>query len=170
MTDEQIIKALKCCIESNSPEECSKCPLKRDNGNMSECLEQKERLSFDLINRQKSEIEELKTITGIMNTRKYYRKFVDEVFEKEMGNMRMSPDFDYIYELYFKQRAEIEELKAEANRWQNAFCRANEDIQTAKSEAIKEFAERLCKGRVENDPVVVAVKSELKEMEDGNNV
>ena len=39
-----------------------------------------------------------------------------------------------------------------------------------KSEAIKEFAERLCKGRVENDPVVIAVKSELKEMEDGNSV
>ena len=110
MTDEQIIKALECCIESSGPEECSKCPLKRDNGDMSECLEQKEKLSLDLINRQKAEIEELKTITGIMNTRKYYRKFVDEVFEKEMGNKRMSPDFDYIYELYFKQRAEIERL------------------------------------------------------------
>lgn len=68
-------------------------------------------LSIEIINRQKAEIEELKTITGIMNTRKYYRKFVDEVFEKEMGNKRMSPDFDYIYELYFKQRAEIERLR-----------------------------------------------------------
>ena len=33
-----------------------------------------------------------------------------------------------------------------------------------RAEAIKEFAERLCEGRVENDPVVIAVKSELKEM------
>lgn len=34
-------------------------------------------------------------------------------------------------------------------------------LQQAKSEAIKEFAERLCKGRVENDPIVIAVKAEL---------
>ena len=31
-----------------------------------------------------------------------------------------------------------------------------------KSEAIKEFAEMLCDGRVSNDPVVIAVKTELK--------
>ena len=31
-----------------------------------------------------------------------------------------------------------------------------------KSEAIKEFAERLCEGRVSNDPVVIAVKVELE--------
>ena len=34
----------------------------------------------------------------------------------------------------------------------------------AKAEATKEFAERLCEGRVSNDPVVIAVKVELKEM------
>lgn len=39
-----------------------------------------------------------------------------------------------------------------------------QELQQAKSEALKEFAERLCKGRVENDPIVMAVKSELKEM------
>lgn len=33
-----------------------------------------------------------------------------------------------------------------------------------KSEAIKEFAERLCEGRLSNDHVVIAVKCELKEM------
>ena len=35
-------------------------------------------------------------------------------------------------------------------------------IKEIKSEAIKEFAARLCKGRVENDSVVIAVKAELK--------
>lgn len=34
-------------------------------------------------------------------------------------------------------------------------------------EAIKEFSERLCKDRVLNDPVVIAVKVELKEMTEG---
>jgi hypothetical protein len=33
-----------------------------------------------------------------------------------------------------------------------------------KEEAVKEFAERLCADRVSNDPVVIAVKAELKEM------
>lgn len=34
-------------------------------------------------------------------------------------------------------------------------------LQQAKSETIKEFAERLCKRRTENDPVVIATKAEL---------
>ena len=38
-------------------------------------------------------------------------------------------------------------------------------IQEEKSKAVKEFAERLCGGRLSNDPVVIAVKCELKEME-----
>ena len=38
------------------------------------------------------------------------------------------------------------------------------EIEKAKSEAIKEFAERLCEGRVYNDPVVIAAKCLLKEM------
>ena len=44
----------------------------------------------------------------------------------------------------------------------------DKDINTArkiiKSEAIKEFAENVCKGRVGNDPVVIAVKAELDYM------
>jgi hypothetical protein len=31
---------------------------------------------------------------------------------------------------------------------------------------VREFAERLCEGRVSNDPVVIAVKVELKELID----
>ena len=42
--------------------------------------------------------------------------------------------------------------------------RQQTQYETAKSEAIKEFAERLCEGRLSNDPVVIAVKVELKEM------
>ena len=37
------------------------------------------------------------------------------------------------------------------------------------AEAVKEFAERLCEGRVSNDPVVIAVNCELKEMVDEDN-
>ncbi len=44
----------------------------------------------------------------------------------------------------------------------------NEVYAEIKSEARKEFAERLCDGRVSNDPVVIAVKVEL-EMMDGKD-
>lgn len=46
-------------------------------------------------------------------------------------------------DLINRQKAEIEQWKEEADRWQNAFCKVNEDMSTIKSEAIKEFAERL---------------------------
>lgn len=40
----------------------------------------------------------------------------------------------------------------------------NEAYEESVKEAVKEFAERLCADRVSNDPVVIAVKAELKEM------
>lgn len=67
--------------------------------------------ALDLINRQQERIEELEMLTGLANNRKYYRKFVDEVFCKQKGNELSEPDFDYIYQLYFEQQTEIEKLK-----------------------------------------------------------
>ena len=46
-------------------------------------------------------------------------------------------------DLINRQKAEIEQWKEEANRYQNLWCIATDDIFKAKSEAIKEFAERL---------------------------
>ena len=42
-----------------------------------------------------------------------------------------------------RQQAEIEQWKEESNKYQNLWCEAVKDLQTAKTEAIKEFAERL---------------------------
>lgn len=42
-----------------------------------------------------------------------------------------------------RQKAEIEQWKEEANKYQNLWCEAVMDVQTAKAEAIKEFAEKL---------------------------
>lgn len=64
------------------------------------------------IERQKEHIADLETITGLMHKRKYYRKFVDEVYQKQEGKELSSPDFDYIYQIYFEQKAEIERLQA----------------------------------------------------------
>lgn len=42
-----------------------------------------------------------------------------------------------------RQKSEIEEWKSEANKYQNLWCNAEKDAQSTKTEAIKEFAERL---------------------------
>lgn len=53
MTDNEIIKALECCIDCD----CKNCPCQTENGH---CMEIDETLILDLINRQKAEIEKLK--------------------------------------------------------------------------------------------------------------
>ena len=42
-----------------------------------------------------------------------------------------------------RQQAEIEQWKEEANKYQNLWCTAVDDIEKAKSKSVKEFAERL---------------------------
>ncbi len=53
MTDNDIIKALQCCINCD----CKNCPCKTEDGH---CLEIDEKSILDLIIRQKTEIERLK--------------------------------------------------------------------------------------------------------------
>ena len=67
-------------------------------------------------------------------------------------------------DLINRQKAEIEQWKEEADRWQNAFCKVNEDMPTIKSEAIKEFA-HLVIDRSKNGVICVSdVPDLLKEM------
>lgn len=68
-------------------------------------------------------------------------------------------------DLIKRQQAEIEKLQKEKDS-KLVMCIAN-DKDKIKSEAIKDFSERLCKGRVSNDPVVIAVQVELKDMDGG---
>lgn len=67
-------------------------------------------------------------------------------------------------DLINRQAAEIEQWKEEADRWQNAFCKVNEDMSTIKSEAIKEFA-HLVIDRSRNGVICVSdVPDLVKEM------
>lgn len=65
-------------------------------------------------------------------------------------------------DLINRQREEIERLQQNIDGLNIV---SKNHIKCIQSEAIKEFAERLCKGRVSNDPVVIAVQVELEEME-----
>lgn len=56
MTDNEIIKALKCC----SGYSCSNCPFDDGKITMRECVTELSQNALDLINRQQAEIERLR--------------------------------------------------------------------------------------------------------------
>ena len=58
MTDNDIIKALEC----HSKRMCSECPLREEFGG---CSQKAFTLAFELINRQKAELERLSKQNGI---------------------------------------------------------------------------------------------------------
>lgn len=64
------------------------------------------------------------------------------------------------------QKAEIERLDKLVIYNASCVTRLHKDLFNAKTEAIKEFADKLCDGRVSNDPVVIAVQAELKMTEE----
>lgn len=70
---------------------------------------------------------------------------------------RQTAEIEGLEETRYELTCIIDEFREERNR-------LLQKLQQAKSEAIKEFAERLCKRRVENDPVVIATKAELDYM------
>lgn len=165
MNDEERQKALECCLLGD----CMSCPIIR----FQDCRRMLKDETISHLNRQQERIEELEIITGLANNRKYYRKFVDEIFCRQEGNELSEPDFDYIYQLYFEQQAEIDDLKRDAiPKLQDSLNRANksgiklerenarlkaeikkmqkynayvafEQYNKGRTEAIKEFAERL---------------------------
>ena len=58
MTDNDIIKALKCCFNNDwNKTKCNECPFYNGGGS---CVDELKKSIFDLINRQKAEIERLK--------------------------------------------------------------------------------------------------------------
>lgn len=68
---------------------------------------------------------------------------------------------DRAVDLINRQKAEIERLTKANERFAEEF---DAYYASVKCKAYKEFAERLCEGRVSNDPVVIAVKVELAEI------
>ena len=80
-------------------------------------------------------------------------------------------DFEFLHDFINRQKAEIERYQKEHKE----FCirlgylhslelKVMERADEIKAEAVKEFVERVVEGRLEDNPVVIAVKCELKEM------
>lgn len=120
-TDDEIIKALECCIKM---EDClkSKCPFSKEWGL---CLgNEPQKLYLDLINRQKSEIDSAKSKIEICAE-------VIERQDKEIERLKECPKCVYEYD------GEVAEYCVQGP------CSNLKTVEQIKAEAYKEFAERL---------------------------
>jgi hypothetical protein len=77
----------------------------------------------------------------------------------------------YAFDLINRQNAEIEALTNAVDKGIEVCHECHGKyvvrVEKAKTEAVKEFAERLCDGRVSNDPIVIATRCLVKEMTEG---
>lgn len=123
MTDNEIIKALKLCVTNDYfGHNCKVCPFKPHGA---VCTSVMLRCVFELINRQKAEIEAL--------------RMDNQQLQSDIANANMNADHAL---------AEIERLTNTQRIYPNDFCGvlcdfAEERIAKAKAQAIKEFAERV---------------------------
>lgn len=91
MTDEQIIKALECCIYDTT---CQECPYNE----LPECISVRHKNLLGLINRQKAEIEklnaELQAMRGAANSYKLELERKED--ELHRAKVEISKHFDYM--------------------------------------------------------------------------
>ena len=116
MTDNEIIKALECCMDTNGVN-CGKCPY-CDGCVSSENTSLMMKDTLDLINRQKAELNQ------------YAEEQHELMIEK-----------DKLFDIAEKQKAEIERLKKGINIELENY--ATEYDNKIKAEVAKEFAEKV---------------------------
>lgn len=121
MTDNEIIKALECCISSGF-DECLQCPLHNDFY-PNTCHYERTKMAADLINRQKAEIVELQK--RIINWRKDMDYRPDEIKSEAIKEFaeRLKKEyhgFDERYEQIFYSNliTAIDDLVKEMRRLQ----------------------------------------------------
>ena len=112
LKDKEIIDGLKHCKDG----ECKKCPL---NIGSASCIDLLNKNALNLILKLKSDVNNYRTRVG--NQREELARLNEQVNE---------------------QKAEIEQWKEEANRYQTWWCEAENEIKTAKTEAIKAWNRR----------------------------
>ena len=113
MNDAEIIKALECC--SHEAYDCDVCPLNLKEEEL--CFIEVRKYALDLINRKNAEIERLNFVRT-RDAQRYEQKISDQAHTNCV-----------LYDLHSDAIKEVKALE--------------DELKTAKAEAIKEFAERL---------------------------
>ena len=142
LTDNEIVKALECCRYNDLKKACKKCPFDKEE----HCLDAILNSALDLINHlQAKAIKEQNKNSKLRNERNRLQAQNKDLAET-VHNLTIEKDalFDKAEEL----KAEIERLKTNLNVELENF--ATEYDNKIKSEAYKEFAERL-KNEIIND-------------------
>lgn len=129
MTDNEIIKALECCVGVAVGERlCISCPLFMQRT----CFRVKDTLALDLINHQKAELDDLKR-DDLPRCKDALRRANEIGMGLEKENQKL--------------RAEIERLGCDLAVARGLLRRVDSSLvatrNNARAEAIKEFAERL---------------------------
>ena len=154
MKDNDVIKALECCIRNEYCCTCEECPL----DTYPQCEEVLYRETVDLINRQKAEIKQKDTEIGILIRKKETLR--DELAEKQaeierLQDIIISNDEERLSSSAIMMKKEqelmhaerISGLEAEIERLQKQLKEgidlSDSVVKIFKSEARKEFAERL---------------------------
>ena len=126
MTDNEIIKALECCKPQKGTRDCNNCPYAEcEKG----CADELIKESLDFINRQKAEIDRLKSenlalsqkritmverIDIVNNARnKAIREFADQL--KRFICLEEDEGSDFREEMYFKIESLAKEMTEEQN-------------------------------------------------------
>ena len=122
MTDNEIIQALECCNKPVRENSCTECAFYRISG----CSKNMINATLDLINRQREEIGRL--AVKIYDFRKKCWGFKAEIEKLQKENYLLSENADTAFQDGLNEAQELYALQVEGE---------------IKSEAIKEFAERL---------------------------
>ena len=186
LTDSEIIKALECC-HGQYEADCENCPNKNTCGEI-DVIQQ----TLDLINRQEAKYEELQKQFRYLDIECERLEKENENLKAEVERlenhlamakkeikkcvthykMACSERNEFLEQLKTKT-AEVERLKEKLATTQNyiqqnglewGFVSHLEFCKNIKAEAYKEFAERLCEGRVSNDNTVILAKCLLNEL------
>lgn len=179
MTDKEIKKALECCSTYITLEECawSDCPFVTEKGCSLE-LDELQKLSLDLINRQEAE-NEINTM-DIDSLERERDALQEMIIEQKAQLEKKDIEIDILIrkketlrDEIAEQKAKIERLKAECGNqsalWSKHYERIFETTKEyLKSEARKEFWERLKSKKCAKGSRVIYVDrivETLKEME-----
>ena len=142
-TDEELISSLEVIATTCN---CNECKIRNCKWGTCNCSQITANAALDLINRQKAEIERLRS--ELSNTR---RKALLEDSSKFAGHSNYHGDTILCKLICMAEGQEVG-------------IAIPLDMSEMKANAYKEFAERLCEGKVSNDKTVIEAKVLLKEM------
>ena len=140
MTDNEIIKALECCITNK----CDECAIYKECHN--ENSKGRVQVVLDLINRQQTQIEKLNVdLVGMRGACESYKIHYDnaqaEIAELQRKNTELEIELQAMRNAANLYKAEVERLESELNKEKLIKEMYRLTVEEVKAEAIKGFAE-----------------------------